>query len=189
MFYFSKFVQLLSISNISYSPKDIVVNTSRSFPHIWLITGFVTRLTRRVPLVDQELLTLPEHMSSPPGFSGVRVTRSLVLYVCFVDRCLSFCTFSLGHCVVCSSSTYGFWLPLWYLQTLLITNSKLKKHTDQTRKWRICSCLLCNISIIYTISNIKMLPSWSISQSVPITTEAMSSNADQARCTRYNIMW
>ena len=26
-------------------------------------------------------------------FSGVRVTRSLVLYVCFVDRCLSFCTF------------------------------------------------------------------------------------------------
>ena len=43
----------------------------------------------------------------------------LVLYVCFVDRCLSFCTFPFGHCVVCSSSIYGFWLPLWYLQTLL----------------------------------------------------------------------
>jgi hypothetical protein len=42
-----------------------------------------------------------------------------VLYVCFVDRCLSFCTFSFGHCAVCSSSIYGFWLPLWYLQTLL----------------------------------------------------------------------
>ena len=54
-----------------------------------------------------------------PGFSGVRVTRSLVLYVCFVDRCLSFCSFSFGHCVVCSSSIYGFWLPLWYLQILL----------------------------------------------------------------------
>jgi hypothetical protein len=39
-------------------------------------------------------------------FSGVRVTRSLVLGVCFVDRCLSFCTFSFGHCVVCSSSIY-----------------------------------------------------------------------------------
>ena len=50
---------------------------------------------------------------------GVRVTRSSVLCVCFVDRCLSFCTFSFGHCVVCSS-IYGFWLPLWYLQTLLI---------------------------------------------------------------------
>ena len=43
----------------------------------------------------------------------------LVLYVCFVDRCLSFCTLSFGHCVVCSSSIYRFWLPIWYLQTLL----------------------------------------------------------------------
>jgi hypothetical protein len=58
-------------------------------------------------------------MSSPPVFSGVRVTRSLVLYKYFVDRYLSFCTFSFGHCVVCSSSIYGFWLPLWYLQILL----------------------------------------------------------------------
>jgi hypothetical protein len=74
----------------------------------------------RVSLVEQELLTLPEHLSSLPVFSGVRVTRSLVLYVCFVDRCLSFCTFSFCHCVVCSSSICGFWLPLWYLQTLLI---------------------------------------------------------------------
>jgi hypothetical protein len=54
------------------------------------------------------------------SFSGVRVTRSLVLYLCFVDRCLSFCTCSFGHCVVCSTSIYGFWLPLWYLQTPLI---------------------------------------------------------------------
>jgi hypothetical protein len=89
------------------------------FPHSRLITGFVTRLTRRVPLVEQELLTLPEHLSSPPVFSGIRVTRSLVLYVYFVDRCLYFCTFSFGYCVVWSFSIYGFWLLLWYLQTLL----------------------------------------------------------------------
>jgi hypothetical protein len=153
----------------------LFVNTSRSFPHSWLFTEFVTRLTRRVSLVEQELLTLPEHLSSPSVFSGVRVTRSLVLYVCFVDCCLSFCTFfwslcclfffdiwipitplvysnssypgfsgvrvtwslvlgvfecfvdcclsfcpfSFGHCVVCPSLIYGFWLPLWHLQTLL----------------------------------------------------------------------
>ena len=78
----------------------------RSFPHSRLISGFVTRLTRRVPLVEQELLTLPEHLSSSLVFSGVRVPRSLVLYVCFVDRWFSFCTFSFGHCVVCSSSIY-----------------------------------------------------------------------------------
>jgi hypothetical protein len=50
-------------------------------------------------------------------FFGVCVTQSLVLCACFVDRCLSFCTFSFGHCVVCSSSMYGFWLSLWYLST------------------------------------------------------------------------
>jgi len=61
---------------------------------------FVTRLTRRVPVVEQKLLTLPEHLSSPPVFSVVRITQSLVLYACFVDRCLSVCTFSFDHCVV-----------------------------------------------------------------------------------------
>ena len=64
--------------------------------------------TRRVSLVEQELLTLSEQLNSPPVFSGDRVTRSLILYVCFVDHCLSFCTFSFGYCVVCSSSIYGF---------------------------------------------------------------------------------
>jgi hypothetical protein len=89
--------------------------------HSWLITGFVTRLTRRVPLVEHELLTLPEHLSSPPVFKGIRVTRSLVVCVCFVERCLSFVLFSFGHCFVCPS-IYVFWFPLWYLQTLLVTN-------------------------------------------------------------------
>ena len=49
--------------------------------------------------------TLWEHLSSPPVFSDVRVTR------CFVDRCLSFCSVSVSHCVVCPS-IYGFRLPL-----------------------------------------------------------------------------
>ena len=70
---------------------NVCCNTSCSFPHSWLLA----RITRRVPLVGQKLLTLPEHMSSPPVFSVVRVTRSLVLCVCFADRCLSFCTFFL----------------------------------------------------------------------------------------------
>ena len=57
---------------------------------------------------------------SPLAVSGVRVTRSIVLCVCFVDRCLSFCPFSFGHCVVCPSSNYGFWLSLLYLKAPLI---------------------------------------------------------------------
>jgi len=46
---------------------------------------FVTRVARRLPLVDEKLLALPEHMSSP---------RFLVLCVSFVDRYLSFYPFS-----------------------------------------------------------------------------------------------
>ena len=59
-----------------------------------------------------KLPTLPEHLSSPPVFNGVRVTRSFVLSVCYVNRCLSFCPFSVVHCVVV--------LPLCYLQGLFI---------------------------------------------------------------------
>ena len=54
-------------------------------------------------------------------FSGVRIARFLDWCLRFVFRCMSFCTFSLCHYVVCSSPIYRFWLPIWYLQTLLIT--------------------------------------------------------------------
>ena len=46
--------------------------------------------------MEQELLILSDHPSSPSVFSGVRVTRSLVLYVCFVDRCYLFVLFLLA---------------------------------------------------------------------------------------------
>ena len=43
----------------------------------------MTRVTRRMTLVEQELFTLPEHMSSPPVLSCVRVAPSLVFNVVF----------------------------------------------------------------------------------------------------------
>jgi hypothetical protein len=43
------------------------------------------------------------------NLSGVRVARSLVFCVVFCDCFLSF--FSFGHCVVCPSSIYEFYLP------------------------------------------------------------------------------
>jgi hypothetical protein len=92
-----------------------------SFPHLWHIMGFVTRLIRRVSLVEQELLTLPEHMSSPPVFSGVLVTQSSFKYALSIIVC----PFSVDHCIVCPSSIYGFWLPLWYLQSLLVWHFKI----------------------------------------------------------------
>ena len=44
----------------------------------------------------------------PPVFSGVLVTQYLVLYVCFVDRCLFFCTVSFGQ--LCCLFFFNIWI-------------------------------------------------------------------------------
>jgi hypothetical protein len=55
-----------------------------------------------------------------PWFGGIHVTRYLVLCVCFVDRCLSFCLFSFGHCVVCPSIC-RIWLPLGIFKLFVLS--------------------------------------------------------------------
>jgi hypothetical protein len=61
----------------------LVVSTSWSFPHSRLVTGFVIRVTRRMPLVEQKLPTIPEQMCSSMVNSGFRVARSLFFCVLF----------------------------------------------------------------------------------------------------------
>ena len=90
LFFFIKAVILLvsiylRISNVFQFSK---INPITIFP-ISLVY-FHNRIS-----VEEEPLILPEHLSSPPVFSGVRVTRSLVLCVCFVDRCFFLLYFSL----------------------------------------------------------------------------------------------
>jgi hypothetical protein len=63
----------------SITVNQVMVATVKLY-NLWLQL-FCSSITRRVSLVEQELLTLPEHLRSPPVFSGVRVTWSLVLYV------------------------------------------------------------------------------------------------------------
>ena len=92
----------------------------------WIIYGFVTRVTRRVSLVEQELPTIPDHLSLPQVFSGVDVARALVFCVVFCRSSfvlLSFFFWLLCYSVVCQTSIYGFWLQLWHLQTFLERNS------------------------------------------------------------------
>ena len=84
----------LSVSSMMIKPHIVsylIMSQQREF------TRFVTRLTRRVSLVEQKLLTLSEHMGSPPIFSGVRVARSLVFFVVFCRSLFAFLSFSLGH--------------------------------------------------------------------------------------------
>jgi hypothetical protein len=122
------------------------------------ISGFVTRLTQRghyiYILVGQELLTPPEHLRLPlywvaqilvkfkcqfnwglcnlvQVFSGVRVTRSLVLFV----------RLSVFFRPVCSS-IYWFWLPpfgifklfllYWEVHTMLVATPWKRKSVGST---------------------------------------------------------
>jgi len=68
---------------------------------IYNLSGFVTRVTRRVPHAEQELLTLPDHLSSTPVFNGVRVARSFVFNVMFYRSLflLSSCFYWLLCCL------------------------------------------------------------------------------------------
>jgi type IV secretory pathway component VirB8 len=76
-----------------------------------------------VPRIEQELLTLPEHLSSPPDFSAVRVARSSVFCVMF---CRSFFVFFLLT-IVLSVLRLTVSVPLWYLQTFLVVITMLPK--------------------------------------------------------------
>ena len=66
----------------------------------------MSSLTTKTNMDNQCMTEL--NMSAPPVFSEF-VLLDLWFYVkCFVDRCLSSCPLSVGHCVVSPSSTYGF---------------------------------------------------------------------------------
>ena len=115
----------LSVTNDhGYVPP--VEYTFRSFPQSWIITGFVTRV-RTGATSGARTATSQEHLNSFPIFSGARVTRILVL-------CVMLCRslFVLFLLTIVLSSIYGFWLPLWYLHTLLIDLANwrydIKKH-------------------------------------------------------------
>jgi hypothetical protein len=61
----------------------ITSKLNRSFPRSWLTTRFITSVTRRMPIVEQDMLTHSKHMSSLPVSSRVRAARSLVFWVVF----------------------------------------------------------------------------------------------------------
>jgi hypothetical protein len=86
---------LTSMGKITFSQMTtdmfLCLITIRPFPYSYLIMGFVTGVTWRMSHVEQELLTLPEDMSSP---TLVVFCRSLFVLL----------SFSFGHYIVCPSS-------------------------------------------------------------------------------------
>jgi hypothetical protein len=66
----------------------------KSFPHLCLITGFLIRVTKQVPLVEQELLTFPEHRSSSQVLCSV-IFSFLCVVLCRHNMSWSFWPFVL----------------------------------------------------------------------------------------------
>ena len=97
----------ISVSQMTARMLPFVVVTIPSlFFRSWLIIGFLTRVTRRVSLMEQKLLILRKH-TSHLLLVGVRVAFCFLQYWSFWS--LSF-FFSL---------VYGFWLPHSYFPTLI----------------------------------------------------------------------
>jgi hypothetical protein len=102
--------------------------------------------TRRVPLVEQELLTLPEYICSSPVSCGLHIARSLVFYVTFWPLCCLFCYLRLLIifwplcCLFCYLRILTTFWPLCclfcYLRILISF-------------WPLC-CLFCYLRILIT---------------------------------------
>ena len=95
---------------------------------------------QRPTCVEQELLTLPLHLSSPPAFCGVLVTQSLFFCVVFCrsSLVLFLLTIGLSALLQCTDS----WLPIlvssnfsWFNACFLL----------------LYNIILCNIQLYTTI--------------------------------------
>ena len=89
----------------------------------WPLAG-----TRWDPPVEQKLHTLPEHLKQPRVFMLGSFANFVRFFVLFCKSL--FVLFSYVLCIVCSSSIYGFWLPYWNLQTVLVMFHTTIKLTD-----------------------------------------------------------
>jgi hypothetical protein len=108
------------------------------------------RLTRRVPIVKQQLLTFLELLSSLPVISVVRVTRSLVLYVCFIYRGWSFCSFFLLAIVLSvlrryMDSDYSFGIFKLFLQLKNLIE-RMKHH------YKLCGIIYVEYLLLYSVT-------------------------------------
>ena len=76
-----------------------IVITIRCFPHSLLTTGFVTGVTRRVPHMEQELLTFTDALEFTLGFWWGSWC-SVVRFLCSVLQIIVSPFVSFGHYVV-----------------------------------------------------------------------------------------
>ena len=94
------FDHLTTLNMIQYQ-----VITIPSFPQSLFISSILKRVTQRVPLVEQKLLTLTKHLSSLPFFNEVLMLLSCSLLSLSTIICL-IVLFLLTICIVLSVRFY-----------------------------------------------------------------------------------
>ena len=98
--------------------KQKIYHAVRTVINIMLMSHSVrptVTVSRQVPLVEHERLTILEHEFTWCLMGFVLLGLRFSVWR-FVDYCLFLC-----HCIVCSSLIYGFWLPLWYLVAIVLS--------------------------------------------------------------------
>ena len=101
----------------------------------------IYRATRWVPLVEQELFTISEHLSSAPVVAGVRFARFLFSLQCFVDHLLSFFFWNL-NCL-------SFDLQLLISLVLSSCFSSYRSCAFRNRSLNVKSCALDYLHLIF----------------------------------------
>jgi hypothetical protein len=140
---------LLLASSITSQSDPCLIHyiTIWSLPHplhitIWSLPHplYITIWSLPHPLHIIEFAT----MASPTSRTGTAYPSATSefntpRFVTLVLRVI-FCHFSFGHCIVCPSQNYGFWLLLWYLQIFLRIQYNFR-HYNATQ----ITCRYCNL--------------------------------------------
>ena len=116
--------------------RSVCRNHCPVFPHSWLINGVVTTVTWRMSHVEQEQLTLLEHLSSPPVFSGIRVAQSLVFCVMFCRQFFVLFHLAIALSVVLrfTASDYPFGIFQLFLYGWPQIDVQITQYNDQLKK-------------------------------------------------------
>ena len=93
---------------------SFVVISIRTFLHSSLVTWSVIKVIWRVSLLEQELLTIPDHLCFPWDFDFLCVAQSLGFCVVFC-RSLYVWPFCFGHCIVCPFSSFCYLFRIFKL--------------------------------------------------------------------------
>ena len=137
--------------------------------HFQVLSSFMT--DHRMSQVEKELPTLPEHLSSPPGFRWVRVTRSLVMFCGSLFALLSFffwplcCLFFFDIRILITplissnflyeNDIFGVNVLFWHLKITIIKDRCIVTNIGKKgSKWDI------NIGIYDGANEISLLKKW-----------------------------